>query len=843
MVPDVQVRENPRWDSQYLSLWIESAQRVDLTPMANIAAENIAADVRVALRQFRRAAAFALGTVLILALGIGLSIAVFTVADALLLRRLPVAEQSRLVALWGELRNRGFDHYPLGLEESRDFARRTRSLEQVGFVGYEGAWPITLRSGDATFRLRRALVSGSLFNALGARAVLGRALRPADDVAGAAPVLVLSFAAWRQQFAGDPHVLGRRLLAFDNAVTYTVVGVMARGLDYPRGVEVWLPIMTTVPRASLEYVAVDIVGRLTPGTSPDAARRELSSFLLRQGGPALEKSMGGVVQSLPRLVLGDTRPALLVFSAAVGLLLLITCANVANLLLVRGLGRAREIAVRSALGAGRQRLVRQLLIENALLALTGGGLGIAVAAGAVRLFLAFAPGDFPRVDEIGWSSTIVVDALAITGIAMLVFGLAPAVLTSRTELGELLRAGTRQSRTRRSRRLTELLVVGQMALALVVLSAAAVIARSLINLQRSRLALEPSHLLIAELALRYDQFDTRAKGLALLDRLLPALQAMPGVRAVSPVVAIPFSGNGGWDGRFIADGQSPAEVAANPMFNMEVVTPEYFAALGVPVLRGRAFTDADRENSSPVVMLSQSAARHYWPNDDPIGKRLKLADTTSGRLTVIGIVPDTRYRDLRTARPSIYFPLRQPFFPFVPTNLAIRTAVPPAGLIATVRRVVTETEPGVTVSSAAPFDEYLDRPLAQPRLNALLLVVFAGSALLLAAAGLFGVMAAMVRQRTREIGIRMALGATPGEVWRLVLRRGMTLASAGTLLGLAGAVVTNDLLNSLLYEVSPTDAPTMSMVIVVLLGVGALASLIPARSSSAIDPIVALRAD
>jgi predicted permease len=810
--------------------------------MANIAAERIGNDVRVALRQFRRAPAFALGTVLILSLGIGLSIAVFTVADALLLRRLPVTDQNQLVALWGELRNRGFDHYPLGLEEARDFARRSRRLEQVGFVGYEGAWPITLRSGDATFRLRRALVSGSLFDALGARPVLGRALRPTDDVAGAAPVLVMSYAAWQQQFAGDPHVLGRRLLAFDNAVTYTVVGVMPRGLDYPRGVEVWLPIMTTVPKASLEYVAVDIVGRLAPGASPVAAREELSSFFHRDSAQS-RADFGGVVQSLPRLVLGDTRPALLVFSAAVGLLLLITCANVANLLLVRGLGRVREIAVRSALGAGRRQLVRQLLTENALLAVIGGALGIAIAAGAVRLFLAFAPSDFPRVDEIRWSGTIVVAALTITGIAMLVFGLAPAILTSRMELQEVLRAGAKQSRTRRSRRLTELLVVGQMALALVVLSAAAVIVRSLINLERSRLALEPSHLLIAELALRYDQFDTRTKSLALLDRLLPALQAIPGVRAVSPVVAIPFSGNGGWDGRFIAEGQSPSEAAGNPMFNMEVVTPRYFAALGVPVLRGRAFTDADRENSIPVVMLSQSAARHYWPNADPIGKRLKFADTSTARFSVIGIVPDTRYRELRTARPSVYFPLRQPFFPYVPTNLAIRTAVPPAGLIPTVRRVVAESEPGVAVSSAAPFDEYLERPLAQPRLNAVLLGVFAGSALLLAAAGLFGVMASMVRQQTREIGIRMALGATPREVWRLVLRRGMTLAAAGTLLGLVGAVATNYLLKGLLYEVSPGDAPTMSVVVALLLGVGALASLIPARSSSAIDPISALRAD
>jgi len=276
---------------------------------------------------------------------------------------------------------------------------------------------------------------------------------------------------------------------------------------------------------------------------------------------------------------------------------------------------------------------------------------------------------------------------------------------------------------------------------------------------------------------------------------------------------------------------------------MEVATPGYYSALGIPVLRGRAFTDADREGTQPVVLLSQSAARHYWPNEDPIGKRLKFADTSSQWLTIIGIVPDTRYRDLRLARPSIYFPLRQSIFPYVPTNLAIRTSGAPDGVIATIRRVVSESEPGVTVSSASSFDDHLDKPLAQPRLNALLLGVFAASAVVLAAVGLFGVMVTMVRQRTRELGVRMALGATPAEVWRLVLRRGMVLAAAGTLFGLVGALVTNYLLAGLLYDVTPTDLPTLSIVAITLLTMGALASLFPARSSSSIDPAVALRAE
>jgi putative ABC transport system permease protein len=799
--------------------------------------------IRVAERQLRRTPGFAVLTVLILALGIGLSVAVFTVAEALLLRPLPVREEDRLVALWGRMRNGSFDHFPLGLDASHDFVRRTRRLERVGFAAYEGAWPITLRDERGSLRLRRAVVSGNLFEVLGVRPVLGRTLLASDDVTGAAPVLVLSYGAWQNRFGGDPRVLGRRLTVYENAVTYRIVGVMPRGLDYPNGTDIWLPIMSTVPAKSLEYVAVDIVGRLAPNATAAAARDELSAFFLRRGGPIAERDLRGVVTTLPHLVLGDTRPALLVFSAAVALLLLITCINVANLLLVRGLGRVREIAVRSALGASRLRVALQLLTENALLAVAGGVSGVFVASGVVRLFLAFASADLPRVDEITTDATVAAGGIAITGLAMLLFGLAPAILTSRTQLHEVLRAGTRQSGSRRSRRAMEALVVGQIALALVVLSAAGVISKSLINLERAQLSLERSHLLIGELALRYDQFDTRAKGLALLDRLVAKLEAIPGVRAVSPAVAIPFSGNGGWDGRVIAEGESATDAARNPLLNMEVVTPRYFVALGIPVLRGRAFTDADREDTPPVVMLSQSAARHYWPNEDPIGKRLKLEDTSSQKMTVIGVVPDTRYRDLRMARPSIYFPVRQPLFPFVPTNLAIRTDVPPARLIATIRRLVTESEPGVTLASAAPFDEYLDKPLAQPRLNALLLGVFAGSAVILAAAGLFAVMVTMVRQRTRELGIRMALGAAPGEVRQLVLRRGVALAAAGTLVGTAAAVATNQLLARMLYEVAPSDAATLSLVAVVLLAVGALSSVVPARSSSAIDPVVALRAE
>ena len=792
-------------------------------------------DFRYAVRTLRKAPSFATVAIVTLALGIGLATAVFTVADALLLRRLPVEDQNRLVVLWGQKPDQEFA-YPLGIEDARDFARRTRSLERVAFFASFGAAPLPIREGDQITRLRRALVSGDFFDVLAAPPLLGRGLRAADDVSGAAPVVVLSYAAWQHRFGGDVHVLGRQVVTYDNGVPYTIVGVMPQGLDYPRGTDFW------APAGSPRFILFDVIGRLAPGVTAADVRAELTTFFGRAEASSWGRDLRGVVHTVPRLVLGDVRPALFAFAAAAALLLLITCINVANLLLVRGVARVREIAVRTALGAGRGQVVAQLLIENGLLAGTGGALGIAVAAAAVRVFVGFAPAGLPRLDEVHLNEAALAGAIAITGVAMLLFGLAPALLTSGVEPQRTLRSDARQSRNRRSRLAIEGLVAGQVALALVVLSAAGLIARTLIELERADLSLEPSRLLIGELAIRSDQYDGAAKQRALLERLLPQLRAIPGVRGVSPVVAAPFSGSAAWDERPAAEGQSPAEAAANPMLNMDVVAPDYFKTLGTPVLRGRGFTDADRAGAPPVVVLSQSAARHYWPGGNPIGKRLKGVESER-MVTVVGIVPDTRYRDLREARPSIYFPLGQSFFPFAPLTLAIRTSGPPADLVPTIRRVIGATEPGVALASAAPFETYLEGPLAQPRMNALLLAVFAGAAVVLAAVGLFGAMATMVRQRMRELGVRMALGATAGDLRRMVMRRGLAIAGVGSALGVLGALLANRLLVTLLYDVTPTDLVTLTAVTGFLVGVATFASLIPAQAATRVDAVNALRAE
>ena len=798
--------------------------------------------VWVVIRSLRRTPGLTTTIVLTLALGIGLATAVFTFADALLVRPLPVRDEDRLVVLWGETPDGRFRNIPLAIDETRDFASRSSALEHVAFFAYYGAGAVPVRSGDRVSLAQRALVSGNFFDVLGARPALGRAIAPDDDLPGATPVAVLSHAGWQRHFAGDSAVVGRRIVVHETGVSHTIVGVMPQGLDYPRGTELWAPIIpsTTRPGSTSSSAEVDVLARLRPGAAPVDAQRELTELFQRDGARTLRRGARGVVHTLPNIVLGDTKRALTVAAAAAALLLLITCINVANLLLVRGVARMGDLAVRSALGATRRTIVAHLFAESAILATAGGVLGTLVAGVVVRGVVLVAPAGLPRLDEVRLDGAVLVAAVAITGASLVLFAVAPALLSSRVDLQSVLRATARQSGgSRRFRRVAEALVVGQVALALLVLSASALIARSFIELSRVKLALEPSSVLIATLAIDRTRFDTMPEQLALLGQLVSRLEATPRVRAVSPVVALPFSPVA-WDTRPSAEGQTAEQAATNPMLNMEVVTPGYFRAMGMPILRGRGFEDGDRTGTLPVVLLSDGAARNYWPNEDPIGKRLK---GFASSLTVVGIVPDARYRNLRDARPSIYFPLAQSTFPFAPTSLAIRTVGPPADLVPLVRRVVDETDPAVSISSAAPFETFLAREHAHPRLHALLLAVFAVAGVALAAIGLFGVVAAMVRQRARELGLRMALGATAGDVRRMVIGRGLALGGAGAAIGLAGALATNRLLGALLFQVSPSDGTTLGAVAGLLLAVAVLASAIPARASGRIDPAATLRTE
>jgi putative ABC transport system permease protein len=804
---------------------------------------SFAQQTRVAIRSLLRAPGFAMGAMLTLALGIGLSTAVFTIADAVLLRRLPVADQDRLILLWGETRDGRFSNFPLALSDVREFERRSRSLDGVAFFAFRGASPTSIQTDDRVYPIQLALVSGNFFDVLKSTPAIGRALRPEDDVAGAAPVVVLTHRAWQQRFGGDTAIVGRSISMIYGGKSYTIVGVMPQGLEYPRGTDVWAPLIAYGAAGGfLDVVSgeLDILARLRPGATGAQARGELTSFFTRSDAPAWHRDVRGVVHAFSDVVLGETKPALLLVTVAAALLLFITCVNVANLLLVRALARVREFTVRAALGASRGRIVAQLLIESGVLALAGGLLGAALAIVAVRMFVALAPSTVPRIDEIGVNAVTLVGSILTTTIALLVSGLGPALFTSRVRAQEVLRGGSWNTGGRRVRSVAQVLVVAQIALAVVSLTAAALVTRSLINLQRVDLSFEPGQLLVVPLAMRPDQLSDKQKQQAALDVVLTGTEAVAGVRDVTPVYAAPFIGaGGGIDGRLSRPGQSAEEAAAGPMLNLEVAAPNYFAMLGIPMLRGRAFSDEDRDGAPPVIVVSVSVARHFWPDAEAIGKQLAMP----GRVfTVVGVVPDTRYRELRTARPTVYFPLRQSVLP-TPSTLLIRTTGSPAQVVPSLRHVIADAHAGVTVVSASSLETLLDAPSAQPRLNVTVLALFAIAALTLSAIGLFAIIATMVRQRIHELGIRMALGATAGDVRRMIMGHGLSLAVVGAAIGIAGALAMNRLLSALLFEISSTDAATIVSVALLMLSVAAVASFLPARAGSRTDPVVALRSE
>jgi predicted permease len=798
--------------------------------------------VRVAARSLIRAPRFAAAAILALGLGIGLSTAVFTVANTVLIRRLPVADQNRLLLLWGEARGGQYSKIPLTLNDVRDFERRSQALDRVAFFAFRGAVAAPIQINGRAIPIQIGLVSGNYFNVLGSRPALGRALRPEDDIAGATPVVVISYRAWQKFFSGDSAIIGKSVRMIYTGKNYMIVGVMPKGLDYPRATDVWAPLIAYGAAGGfLDILSgeLDVLARLKPGATARQASAELTAYFDRPDAPASQRDVRGVANTLADVMLGSTKPAVVLVALAAAVLLLLTCVNVANLLLVRSLGRVKEVAVQSALGASRRRIVAQLIIESGLLAIGGGLLGTAFAAAAVKLFVGLAPSSVPRIDEISVSFGMLVPALLITIVAMLLSVVGPAVFTLRVPASEILRSGSRSSGGRQVRKLAEVLVVVQIILATVSLVAAGLVVRSFINLQNVDLGFEPGHLLVVQLAMQPDQLGDPQRQQRAIDIAVANSKALPVVRDVTPVFAVPFVGEGGGvDGRVSTPGQTEAEQAQNPVVNMDVAAPNYFAMLGIPVLRGRSISDKDDKGSEPVVVISSTVAGHFWPSGDPIGKQLSISKQL---FTVVGVVPDTRYRELQTPWPSVYFASAQSPLG-VPSTLLVRTSVLADAAVPAVRRTVSDV-PGLIVLGASSIETPLDVARAQPELNAMVLALFAIAAIALAAIGLLAVIATMVRQRTHEFGIRMALGATSGRVRRMIMVRGISLAAAGVAIGIAAALAVSRLLAALVFEISPTDAATVVGVTVLMLGVATIASFIPAWLSMRVDPVTALRSE
>jgi predicted permease len=807
---------------------------------------NLVRDARLALRGFRRTPGFFTAAVLILGLGIGASVAMFTVFRTVLVRKLPVHDQDRIVVMW-TYRTPGSD-LALWPAELYPVLRQTHTLSSFASSAHWGAVESPVYDGDRALALREGMVSANFFEVLGARPILGNFFRAIDDDAAEFKTreggrkLVLSYHTWRSQFGGDSSVIGRVVTQGAFLWTYKIVGVAPAGLDYPAGVDYWVP----ARGGSRAGNSVFIVGRLAPGATVTSARDEYLA-LSNRADPGL-LAHGAHAATFTDTVLGNVRPVVDLLTAAAGLLLLITCLNVGNLLILRATSRGREFAVRRALGAAYGDIVRQLVVEAVLLAATGGALGVAVADVLLHIVPSIVPHGLPRLDEIELTHTPIFVAVAITGASVLLFGIIPALFAARTDLATPLRLDSRSGgETHRRRFVRQSLVASQVAVALIMVSGAGLLGRSLARLETQDVGFNSEHLMTLALNPNYSR-DTTASQLAIVaERLQTRFAQIRGVVATTPLVVPPMMGAGVWSLRLDKEGQSPDEAKSNPTLSGEVIGPGFFKTFDVPILRGRAFTDEDRATSPLVLVVNESFAKRYWPGENPLGKKLRMADVNeasirgaSGWRTVVGVAKDTHLRVLREATPTVYLPVSQGYWQ---GYFAIRANRTPATLAPQIRAALKDVAPDVTLYSVRTMDDVLAGPLSEPRLGTLLMTGFGIVALLLAAIGLYGVMASLVRDQTREFGIRIALGASSAHVRSDVLRRASIVTGAGAIVGLVVSIAGSRVLSSLLFEVSPTDPAVLGGACVVLLAIGALAAYVPARRATRIDPVQALRAD
>ena len=789
--------------------------------------------LRLTVRSFGRTPAFAVTAVGILAIGLGMAVAMYTVYDRVLLQRLPVREQERVVVLWTHRGDPALEVSGSFGELEEQLRPEMRTLAAVAGVAHWGASPTPFRDGDASVTLNRTLVSGNFFAVIGARPALGRLLRAEDEVAGKASSMVLSFRAWRQYFGGDSAIVGRTLGDAWSENSFTIVGVAPPGLDYPAGVEAWTPPWSP-------QLTATAIGRLAPGATAGAARDEF--FRLQHRFLPDWRLAGATVTPFERAVVGDVRPTLVVLATAAALLFLLTCFNVGNLLLVRAAGRARDLRIRRSLGATFGDVVRQLVGENLVLGAVGGLLGLAVARLLLRLLVLLAPARFPRLDVVQLAGLPVGAAIAITAAATLLFGIRPALAAARASVTARRVDARAGSESRWRRRTRQWLVGTQVALALVLLAGAGLLARSLERLTHVNLGFRAEHLAILQLAWPSAATATPDKLTSLGEAIVGGIATVPGVVAVSPVLIPPFLGANVFHGVVQVEGAAAARGDEELSVPLEIGDAGYFRSLGIPIVRGRGFTPEDREDQPQVAVVSAAIAQRLWPDEDPIGKRIRYwgPDTLTWR-TVVGVAGDIRYRALRESTATIYLPWRQTSA--WQMAIALRTAGDVASQLPAVRAAILGVDPSLQLWSARSMDAFLDGPLAQPRLGAFLLSGLGAVALLLAAIGLYAVMAAAVRERTHEIGVRMALGASPARVRREVLRGALVVVCAGAAVGLASALAGTRVLTSLLYDVAPVDPFALTAACVVLFAVGLGAAYIPARRATRIDPVESLRAD
>ncbi|MGB9122804.1 MAG: ABC transporter permease [Candidatus Angelobacter sp.] len=817
----------------------------------------LARDLQYALRAFGRSPGFLVAAILSLAIGIGATTAIFSITSALLLHPLPYKDADRLVILWNSSPGLGIPQDWFSTAQYFDIKNNHHGFEQLA-MAIGGNYNIT---GDGEpIRVGVIRVTSNLLPMFGVHPIQGRLFNPDDDRYGGPNVAILGYGIWARRYGLDPHMVGRHITI--NTHQYEVIGVLPKSFSLPQEV---LPTLDSAEQSDLllpmpqfpnfgtnrSIEDYNIVGKLKPGVTLEEARAEMNTITarLRQDHPDVYPPNGGltfIILPLLEQVVGNVRHTLWLLLAAVGCVLLIACVNVANLLLSRALGRQREIAIRTAVGASTGRVIRQLLTESVLLALCGGALGVLLAFIGIHWTHVLGPRSVPRLEEVGIRGDALLFTFLISVASGILFGLAPALRMARVDMLARLKNSERGSAGAsamwgRGNNLRRLLVIAELSISVVVLIAAGLLLRSFILLERVDPGFNPNNVLTVELALSGDKYQDPKANRAASRRFLENLERLPGVTSVGAVSSLPLSGMLAW-GPIIVEGRVPLPGEKFINADQRVVAGHYFETMQIPLLKGRYFNDDDTADKPPVVIVDEFMAKQLWPNQDPLGKRVSFSDLKAPPVwaTVVGVVGRIKQEKLDSdSRMALYFPHSQYISRLF--NLVVRTTTDPASLTSAVNHELHEVDGDLPLYGVVTMDQRIADSLARRRFTAVLLALFAGFALILAAIGIYGVMAYLVNQGTREIGIRMALGATQPSVLKLVVKQGMTLAFTGVAIGMVAAFAFARLVSGLLYGVTSNDPLTFTLVAVLLSIVALIASYIPARRAARIDPMVCLR--
>jgi putative ABC transport system permease protein len=795
---------------------------------------DILRDMRYAARQLAASPGFTIVAILTLALGIGATSSIFSVVNGVLLRPLPYPDPDRLVRVHEIVPQYG--RFAVAPATFLDWRQQNDVFERIATFQSGSA---TLMFGDNAERVPNANVSWDIFELLGTAPFMGRGFRADEDTPGKNAVIVISYGMWQRRFGGDPNILGRSVGV--NGTPTTVVGVMPPPFYFPsREAEFWQPIAINPTKATRGGHFLAVIGRLKPGVSLAQAGSEMKAISerLAQQYPENSAKESAEVVLLHEQLVGGVRRGLLTLLAAVGIVTLIACANVANLLLVRASVRGKELAIRAALGAGRGRLAMQMLAESLVLAVSGGLLGLALAYLAIKPLQTLSAGSVPRAADVTIDVPVLLFVAAVSVVTGILFGLAPAWQASRTGFVEALKEGGRSSVGTGGRWIRSTLLIVELSLSIVLLLGAVLFLRSFARLTHVDPGFRTDNVLAFRVALPQKAYPNEAAVFSFYDRLLDKLRGLPGVTAAGMVQSVPLRGD--YVLSFAIQGRPPAKAGEEPSANYRAISPDYFRTLGIPVLRGRAFDAHDIEKAPLVAVVDEAFVHRHFPNEDPIGRGIDIGNGTDGFCQIVGVVGDVHYDSLDSQpTPTMYMPFRQDVFSSM--WVLAQTGGDPAQLSAAARQAVREIDRSLPTFSLMPLDEIVSSSVAQQRFAMLLLTLFAAIAVFLAAVGLYGVVAYGVSLRTQEIGVRVAMGARSSQVMRLIVGGGMKLALVGVAVGLVGTLALARLVRIVLFEVTPLDPVNYVITSFVLLAVAALACYVPARRATRVDPLVALR--